>query len=445
MKPQRRNDAISIYRTPTSLLISLRQARTVETVISLRPVKLEVAAVKTKEEHSLKLTVFNGKLFVNMLNTSLSDTKRDPLYRNSEQLLAKIPGTLTGYIHPKTLPVINAFLDEHFPNRDIPELNDLEDSLKDELRYYGGFGVSPEVRHNVANTAVRIVSLAFPIFSTLMENRLNDGFYAFYRWDVRNRPHYRLHSYKDFLIAEFGVYRKDLAKAVAKSNDSAVRWASRFAPIIDIDSIIQALLEKPRRSGDDIESMEAIRHFPRNTIKRLLSEGLSSQIDPIMIDDALEMAPFVLPEEQKLCKSWKGVHDYGMVHYTNDREEKGIRHTKEFEDFFKNAKFEGYQVVPLRDSQAFVQTGKLMDVCVGSVGYISRAYDGDGYCFRLDNEEGNAYALAEVAKNSSDEWKIAQLRGMNNSNLPTEFHEMLEKELSKYINIKQKKKEYSHA
>lgn len=444
MKKKRMNGAISIYRTPTSLLISLRQARTVETVVSLQPMKLETVVAKVKEEHSLKLTVFNGKLFVKMLNTSLSDNKREPLYRNSEQLLAKIPGSVTGYIHPATLPAINAFLDDHFPGRDFNKLSNFENSLKEELRYYGGFGVSPDTRHDVAETAAKIVSLAFPIFSTLMENRLSDAFYAFYRWDVRNHPHYRLPSYKDFLIAEFGVYRKDLAKVVAKANASAVTWASRFAPIIDIDSIIGALQENPRRSGDDINSMEAIRHFPRNTIKRLLSEGLSTQIDPIMIDDALEMAPFVPPEEQKICKSWKEVHDYGMVHYTNDREEKGIRHPKEFEDFFENAKIDGYEVIPLRDSQAFVQTGKIMDVCVGSVGYISRAYDGDGYCFRLDDEEGNAYALAEVAKNSSDEWNIAQLRGMKNSNLSPDFHEMLENKLSKYINIKQKK-EYSHA
>lgn len=445
MKKKRTGGSISLYRTPTSLLISLLETKDIDTVFSPMAGKIEVIPVRATENLSLKLTVFRGKLFVKMLQTSLSKHKKETLHSKSEHLLAKIPGSLTGYIHPKTIPVINAFLDEHFPNVETPAFTDFEDSLKDELRYYGGLGSSSEVRHTVAETAVRIVSLAFPVFSSLMENRLNDAFYAFYRWDVRNRSHYRSHSYKDFLIAEFGVYRKDLAKVVAGANDSAVTWASRFSPIVDIDAIINALRENPRRAGDDIDSMEAIRHFPRNTIKHLLTEGLSSTMDPIMVDDALEMAPFVLPEEQKLCKSWKEVHDYGMLHYTNGREEKGIRHPHEFENFFENASLDGYKVVPLRDSQAFVQTGKLMDVCVGSVGYISRAFDGEGYCFRLDDEEGNPYALAEVAKNSRDEWNIAQLRGLNNSTLPSEFEELLENELSQYINIQQKKKEYNHA
>jgi hypothetical protein len=405
--------------------------------------KLTVESVKTIATKSIKLSVYNDKLFVTLADSSMSKSKLDAAHNRSGQLLARTPGLAIEYIHPKFINDINEFLDAHFPGKETPELHHYEQNMSDELRFYGK-GFPAETRTEISKVLVRIVSLAFPVLSRLMENRLNDGFYAFYRLDIVNYPHYRVESYKDFLLAEFGVYRKDLAKAVLNCNDTAVLWASKFTDIIDIDTIITALKKYPKRQGDDSRTVEAIRHFPKNTIRKLLEAGLSSPVDAVMIDDALEMASFVNRDEQKLCRTWKAVHDYGMMHYTNEQDEKGISHPTVFEKFFAEADFGERTIVPLRDSKSFIITGQIMDVCVGSVGYISRAFDGTAYCFRVD--EGKLpYALVEVYSTDSGEWSIGQVYGQNNSILPMEFHQLLNKELSKFMNVKQKKKAENNA
>lgn len=428
------------YRTDTSLLFSLTDTKITENIVSREAFELLVEPRKTVETKSLKLTVFNGKLYARYFETSMSKSQAERIHHQSGDLLARVPGFITRYIHPAMIKDINDFLAFHFPSVDIKVMSSLEESMVDELRFYRLTGAHPEVRAKVSEVAVKIISLAFPVMSHLMENRLNDGFYSFYRLDVSNKPHYRASSYKEFLTSEFGVYRKDLAKVVLECNDSAVLWASKFVEVLDIDTVINALRKHPKRSGDDISTVEMLQCLPKSTIKFLLEEGLASQVDSVIIDDALDMVAYVQPEEYKLCRSWKAVHDFGIMHYTNEQQEKVISHPAEFEEFFEKADFGAMAVFPMRDSRSYILTGQLMNVCVGSVAYITRAFEGEAYCFRID-EDDKPYALAEVYATSSGEWAIGQVYGQNNSVLPESFHQFLNEELSKFMSIKQKKVE----
>lgn len=429
---------LAIYRTPVSLLISFSKIENIESIFSGSKFSLSVESIKTRITTTIKLVVFNGKLYVSTTETSETMAGNMERVHHSERMSARLPGLIARYIHPASMDAINSFLDENYPKAVIKSLNKDEEYSLEELRSEKN-DESLEIKRKLAELVVKIQSLSFPILSTLMHNRLTDGFYAFYRLETGAYPYYRTDDYKEFLRGVFGVYRKDLAKTVVKCNDTAVLWASKFRDVIDVDAIIVALQKHPSRSGDDIIVVDALRNFPRNTIKRLLEEGLATQVDSILVEDALSMSSFIPHEQKKTIRSWKELHDYGMMHYRHNQEVKEISYPAEFERFFESADFGKRKVVPLRNSTSFIDTGKIMDVCVGSIEYIARAFDGEGHCFRID-EENEPYALVEVIHHEDNSWQLRQLYGVSNSPVSEEFRTTLMNELAKFINTTTKGK-----
>lgn len=414
------------YKGKNYLLVSCTDFVTRTDVVSNGSRSLETKTFKTHEVKNLKLSIHKGKLFV-VSTYQLGD-------RTSRfNFVAHRAGLITNMVHPDNIKNINDFLDHHFPEATVTPLTEMEEHYIEELRFYDN-SMTDKQKREVVDVVLKMVHMAFPVYVNFVDNRLSDGYYSYNVSDFSPQSFHRAATYREMVTDIFGVYRKDLAKAVLGCTNNTLLWASNFREILDIEAIIEVLKDAPRMSDGIRKNMELLRDFPKNTITHLFRNGFSPEVDDVMVEDGLSMASHIPFSERKLCKTWKELHDRGMVNYSPSEDGvKEINHPAGFEKFFQEASFDDLKVVPLRTSYEFIQTGKDMSVCVGSMGYIMRAFDGQGYCFRLDTKD-SPYALVEVQRREdSHHWKINQVKGIRNIDLPSELNLKLNNELSKFI------------
>lgn len=452
---------ISIHETDTSLLISNRISYGVkheepeEFIIPIYP-------QRDKEDvtHSIKLNAFRGKLFVTVETVYAGDLTFD--YHNSVnscRIIPHMPGKMVGFILPENVPVINAFLDKHFPEVEAkPLTSDELDEMKElsflhnhqEQRYkakkiesLSDFSeprdtVISEDSHKIAEVIARISSIAFPVYDFFDISRLNDGFYYVGYLPMENlRKHHYAKDLREFLTALFGVYRKDLARVAVKKQMLQLYWAAKFVGILDMDTIIASLDKMKYSMEHDWFDMQILEEFPRK-IKRMLLEDVKYS-ESVIVRDALEMAPWIPAEKRKKCFTWSELHDIGMFHYSIDGTAIGdIEPPEELNRFYAEAKFEGLSVEPLMNPEHFITTGAEMKVCVGSMPYITNAVEDKGYCFRLNKPSGEAEALVEIIRSKHEDpnkWIVNQVRGAQNARVDDELQKTISEELSKYIKL----------
>jgi hypothetical protein len=430
---------LSIYQTPNTLTLSYFSVVDDISVVSEGRYSLKPTQVKAKYWRTIKFSVNNGVLFVTYgrYRDSMKPIRGTVKYK-MERLSPHIAGILGSYLRPEEVPLISAFIQRNFPNLEVKPASEYEMmAIEDDFCFYSR-KITDSQKNDVVNLCLDIHAASFPLFSHFVKNRLSDGYYGG-AYELESKSYHRAKDYKEFLTRMFGVYRKDLAKAVAASDISNILWAAGFAEILEIDSIIEALRENVSKfSGDMITKVDTLAGFPRVALKSLLAEGFSSNVDFILIEDALEMAPWVPEEERKFCRTWKELHDRGMAHYSYHEETNSeIEHTNEFEKFFAQAEIENHVISPLRNVASFISTGKRMDVCVGSSPYVRRAFAGDGYCFRVDKENNAPYALVEVlkSKKTTGAWCVNQIQGEKNCNIPEDFTGKIKTELAKFITL----------
>lgn len=421
----------TVYETESTLLISSFQVVEHMSVSSLKKFSLSQVMVKSDLRKSLKLVIHQGKLHVHYSRSYDSSPAQ------SWRLLPQFGGYLLAYIHPSMVGRVTQFLDKHFPHQSFSEINEWEDESIAEASF-GTSGITDDEKLNIATLAVRMYDLCFPIYRKFNPNRLADGFYRVMPNDPFAEPYHRATEFKEFVTLLFGVYRKDLAKLVVDSPIEQIRWATNFVSLVDMDTIINAVKQsKPCTGVERKISFENIVDFPQPILKRLLKEGLTKALDDTLIDDALDMAEWVPQSQRKLCKTWDELHERGMVNYhSNADDSKRIVHTDEFEKFFSESDFGDLVVEPLRTAPDFIVTGKRMNVCVGSMSYITRAIDGEGYCFRLDTKDKKPHALIEVRKSGiGGGWNVNQVRGLSNATMPDELTQIISGQLSNYIKL----------
>lgn len=423
-----------IYRSGKNLLISYVDVEEQLYINSPQPGSLQQEMLKTTVRKSIKFSVYNGKLFIKFLDR----------YADSRSLQLSFEphraGAMLRFIHPKSIGLIESFLQENFGNIEVKELSDCEKEQTEELQFFNN-RVTDAEKEELSFLLVKLIAISFPVYVNYVDNRLSDGFYSSYGFNVYGKSYFRARTFRDLLIESFGCYRKDLAKVTAGCNAITFDWASQFSPLLEIDHIVNGLREGHRMTEGISGSLDVLRNFPPSIIHRLFLEGLrDKEFDIIIAQDALNMAGSIPVEEHKLCRTWKELHDRGVMHYVND--ETGyteIPHPPTFEEFFKHADFGKRHVVPLRNSEDFIKTGKYMNVCVGTYSYIKKAVEGAGYCFRIDNEDKEKYALIEVTRNSQERWSINQVKGHANADLPGDFHNEIFEQLSKYIPLESRK------
>lgn len=450
---------ISVYETDTSLLISNR-IRYSNDLSKLSPFVIQISPVLPKVDviKSIKLTVFRGKLFITV-SSVYAGRFIDPSYRqtSSYRIIPHMPGKMAPYILPDNIPVINAFLDKHFPDVEIKPLNQYEiDDIKemrflDDKEEQSSFTaiesmndikplpeVADENKEKVVLVIARISSIAFPVYAFFDVSRTNDGFYyAGYLPDTSLRNYHFASDLREFLTALFGVYRKDLARTVVTKNLLQIYWAANFVNILDIESIIASLEKLNRVMEVEWFNMNILEEFPRK-VKRSLLENVSG-VDPVLVQDALNMAAWIPERKRRKCTSWLTLHDTGMLHYSLESSEVGfIEPPEELNRFFSEAKFHNLEVEPLVNPELFIATGSEMNVCVGSMPYIMSSVEDKGYCFRLNNSLGQAEALVEVVRHDKEnphKWKVNQVRGNHNAKVDEELEKYISAELSKYIQL----------
>lgn len=436
----------TIYETPNTLTLSYFSVSNQVEIVSRGKFSLEPLTVKTKSWKTVKFSVHNGLLFVNYGQDSHSAhvagtrSTRAGGYR-CERLSPQVSGLLTHYIRSKELLLIEGFIHRHFPDVEVKPLTEFEEScILDDLTFFEK-NITNEEKTKIAVLCAKLNHLSFPVYGHFVSNRISDGFYGVNQNDLESLKRHRAKTYRDLLNEMFGTYRKDLAKAAASAHLNALLWASSFKGLVNIDTLVDGLRSKKIPDAECANNLAPISDFPKSALAQLFLEGIESSIDFIMVEDALEMARWIPEEDRKLCTSWKKLHDSGMASYSyqvgggNE-----VAYPEEFENFFALADFEGFKVFPLRRGQDFIDTGAVMSVCVGSMPYITRAFHGDGYCFRIDADDNTPYALIEVLKTKEDRtrWKIKQVRGHLNSTIPEEFNEKITEELRKHISIERR-------
>lgn len=433
MKP-----AIRSVETNTSLLLTWESETSVYVNIDkavdaiLNPNKKSLT-----EEKSIKFDIIDGVLYVTHYSSN-DDTENHNVLK---EFIPQLGGLLLYYLQVEGVSeFVETFIDKHFPAMEYNPMNEAEECDASEIFRHDDKITEPQ--RKIVDLALKIISLSFPVFSTFLSSRLSDGFYGLNFFDSNPRSYYHAKNYRELVTAVFGVYRKDLMKAVnvipKKNLPELLSWSENFKDILGIDSFVDALRTTPFHPSSDERLIDtsSLSRFPRSTIKRLFVDGFNSSVDFTTITDALEMSHYIPDDRVKECNTWKKLHDQGLINYTYDGEILPVHHNDAFESFFSQGNVEKLTINPLRETTDFLVTGQTMLVCVGTRPYVHRALNGTGYCFRLDKNDDVPYALVEVRqKNNKQAWYISQLRGVKNADVDLSLRDTIYNQLEQFMTM----------
>lgn len=430
---------ITVYETPSTLTFSYFEVVKEMHIVPVGKQTLSPKEITARCWRTIKFSVYNSVLVVNYGRNSFAPGTRSGRY-NSERLTPHVAGIIATYLHPESLGKINSFLDKHFPDLEVKPLTTSEEyTAEDDMNFYRNNLLSDVQKQEAISLTLKIHAASFPVYGHFVDNRLSDGFYSDGYYDLLPKKFHRAKNYPTLLQELFGTYRKDLAKVVIGSKISAILEAASFKDLLDTDTLINGMRGETRfGTSEIIKNMDVLTDFPKSALKKIFLDSLTNNIDPILREDALEMAPWVPAEEQKLCSSWQELHDRGMASYSfTENGDNQIEHTADFERFFQNAKFSTHTVTPMRTAKSFIETGETMDVCVGSKPYITRAFKGEGYCFRLDTPDKKPEVLVEVMRSRRNEklWRVNQVAGHSNKSISSELNSKITTELNKFITL----------
>jgi len=334
----------------------------------------------------------------------------------------------------------------------------IEDFVKQEIQSEG-------ISREFFDELVEVYSRLFPAFGHYsdMVNFMSDNYYSFDpAWNFRS-----FHSAPDFrtLIEEaFGVYRKDLARAVSKSNGSVISMLSYFKDEISSEQMVR-LIEENRDLGDHSawgflgstfdEILSDLSVFSRlaPALKLRLIEDLFEQImvgrnqDEVedadgfstanILRDTLVMLDTVPDSELKRFRSdrnWDQVHGRAVVASggTIVTAPDSIPVPLEILELDGEPLLIHFRLKLLQTASDFLQAGSKSGLanCMGKAGYYTKSRKGKSYCFVVHTNL-ELVAGIEIGK-VAEGWKVLQLNGPGNRKL--EFAKALEDELLLRLN-----------
>lgn len=126
-------------------------------------------------------------------------------------------------------------------------------------------------------------------------------------------------------------------------------------------------------------------------------------------------------------------------HRTITERQKAKTNNEKWESALEEFKMKGYNIVPLIETHQLIDEGKAMHHCVGS--YVRQCLDGSSRIFSIRKGEARVATLElsknhwirfETAKPEKLVWKVAQVRGVCNGDVPEEVKKLAESVANKY-------------
>ncbi len=314
----------------------------------------------------------------------------------------------------------------------------IQNYYRDEIKASG-------IADDVYEELVELYSRLFPVFGRFLDSHhfLSDNFYSFDPiWSFRD-----FQSAPDFhsLLEEaFGCYRKDLARAVARSKGSAICTLSHLWSYFTVEQLVELLDRFDSRFtqgfGYAAKSFEGameysaafgrlsprLRYILALDLLELIRDRERDEFVFIgLIRDTLVMLESVADSDLKRFRSdrsWDAVHNRATLLASPDKSMGTAREISfpEVVESLENAHVgDGLSLkllrVPLEFTLAGSQRG--LDNCMGSAGYYTKALNGESYCLII-HRAGELEAALEIAfERDSRSWKIVQLNGKGNRKL----------------------------
>jgi len=334
----------------------------------------------------------------------------------------------------------------------------IEDFIREEIRPEG-------ISRELFDELVEVYSRLFPAFGHCSDMAifLSDNYYSFDpAWGFRG-----FHTAPDFrtLIEEaFGVYRKDLARAVSKSNGSAISILSYFKDEVSPEQMVKLLGGSELFDGHSAwgflgatydEILTELTGFSRlaPTLRFRLIEDLMEQImvgrerdededangfsTVNILRDTLVMLETVPEAELKRFRSdrnWDQVHGRAVVASggTLAPTPEDIPIPRELLGLDGTPMLEHFRLKLLQTAEEFLQAGSKAGLsnCMGKAGYYTKMRKGKSYCF-VAQTSSRLVAGIELQR-ITEGWKVVQVNGPGNQRLG--FAKEIEDELLLRLN-----------
>lgn len=291
-----------------------------------------------------------------------------------------------------------------------------------------------------AQIGVGLVNSAFPIYVEIWPTqRYSDGFYGTKLISSeRIDSSYGARTIEEFITSLFGLYRKDLVKAVVNSKDVySVFWGSIFTGHMPIEWIIDYInrgvhIDTMGFSVDQDKFDAMLALLTRYENRRLLhttdAQGAFNIVEASRILSDLPAELVSLPVK----RTGDELHD----HFT--LVSKGIEQDAVFNIPPEVEKLDGYKVGDLtvrvlRSREEFLRTGEVMNNCAGTVTYAIDASEEKTTLIRFDTMKEEFKYLLELRKTQIN-YEITQLFGVSNTKVSEEdtraIHALIEREVN---------------
>lgn len=289
---------------------------------------------------------------------------------------------------------------------------------------------------------VELFSRLYPAHGHFLDkcNFLSDNFYSF-EPDWRFQTYHTAPDFRTMVEEAFGVYRKDLAREVAKSNGSTIALFSSFSSSVTSEELTELFRTYEHASFRDwsylgsglsraLEDVDSFNRLNRGLRIRLIHDLCKSLLEAQedgftaanIMEDALVMLRSVPEAELKRFRSdrnWDQVHSRA-VELASDEDVSGLEPLSfpaELEAL-DGQRLQGTTGLKLlRTPLEYLQAGSSSGLanCMGSAGYYTKAKNGQSYC--LVGYSSTELTLGIELAVENDKWKVLQLSGPGNRQL----------------------------
>lgn len=311
--------------------------------------------------------------------------------------------------------------------------------LADELDALGvpvidlGLDFEPEPFLDVDSAAlcVRAFSSAFPAYYALFPSAaLDDNFYGHTYQHERLARAAQSATFRE-LVGALGPYRKDLARAVARSHSWGFSYALIFAPFIPAEWTIKNLSRISEFSTRiDTAHSDAFLH----SLTRVQLRQLAASED-FFYSDCLQMLCNRPGHPMPSPLTFESLHESLRRADIVDQE-------WEFTlpvalEGMLDCEIGGVRPTPLLSHRSYIDVGESMENCVGDLGFAERAKSGHGAVLLWPGENP---ILAELQRKRTDffgalsvvdpEWELVQIHGHKNSAVDEHVRQQVESHLT---------------
>jgi len=336
---------------------------------------------------------------------------------------------------------------EVLPDPSTTEKIDLQQKLSGDWEQIHAF-IDDEIGRDISRGAfddiLETFCRLFPAYGHFddMLNFLSDNYYSFDpSWNFKE--YHSAPNFRSLVEEAFGGYRKDLARAVSKSNGSAIALLAHFKDTVTPEQMVELLeMNIPFQCSswgcmginfdlalEELSSLNRLSptlrfRLAEDLVHRLIdSEGEDAAYNGFetvaIISDTLTMLQSIPESELKRFrsdKSWDQVHSRAVALASDEDVEAldAIRFPHELEELDGGLILGDLRLMLLRRPVDFLRAGSKsgLDNCMGKAGYYTKAKNGDSYCFVA---YGNRELLAGIELKYSDGgWHVLQLNGPHN-------------------------------